>query len=614
MKTTFPRLAIALAALFVSPLSAAPATKTHSFVAASATADGHVRTLKNGRLSCRHATPDEARLLARRGRNVALHGISPVKALAAPASRLTITLRATAQLETYPEAKAAFLKAAEIWMARIQTPVTVIIDVDYGTTNFGEVFPEDVLGSTLSQSLGASDLYGDLALALDSHRPATPAFPATELPTDIGATQYGIGPSAVFRALGFIDAVANPAAEEASFGDPPAIGFNSAFAYDFNPDDGISVGKTDFVAVAVHEIGHVLGFSSAVGRKELDPAASLVYSVWDLYRFRPGVTAQTFSSANRILSSGGEQVYFEGSTSLALSTGRPDGTGGDEQQSSHWKANEMTGVYIGIMDPTIAPGVKEEITANDMLALETMGWTPGSGTAAAYSWILPSSARAPGAGGAFYTTSLSLGNRGSAEARYRLKFLGNNADGTNGQESSEFVLGPNQAVTYEDVLGSVFGLTQNYGAIQVLANVATLSVTGQTSTADPTRPGGTFGQSVPASGTADLITAGLIRSIVGIRQDTSFRTNLVLANAGTSPVTINGTLLSTSGAVLGTKSWTIPPLGMTQDGPIAPSMGASGTVRDAQLLLTTSTSGGTFAAYAAAIDNVTNDPRTLLPK
>ena len=136
-----------------------------------------------------------------------------------------------------------------------------------------------------------------------------------------------------------------------------------------------------------------------------------------------------------------------------------------------------------------------------------------------------------GAGGAFYTTSISIGNRGSAEARYKLKFLGNNADGTGGPESSEFVLGPNQAVTYEDVLGSIFGLTQDFGAIRLTANVTTLNVLGQTSTPDPAKPGGTFGQSVPAFATADLLTSGALRSIVGIREDTSFRTNLILANA-----------------------------------------------------------------------------------
>ena len=96
-------------------------------------------------------------------------------------------------------------------------------------------------------------------------------------------------------------------------------------------------------------------------------------------------------------------------------------------------------------------------------------------------------------------------------------------------------------------------------------------------------------QSVPAFGASDVLTAGSVRSIVGVREDSSFRTNLVLVNTGSSPVTISGTLFSTSGATLGTKTWTLPPFGMTQDGPIVPNMGASGAVRDAQLVLSTST-------------------------
>ena len=245
--------------------------------------------------------------------------------------------------------------------------------------------------------------------------------------------------------------------------------------------------------------------------------------------------------------------------------------------------------------------------------MKDLGWSLASGSPT-NSWILPSSARAPGAGGAFYTTSISIGNRGSAEARYKLKFLGNNTDGTNGQESSEFVLGPNQAVTYEDVLGTIFSLTQDFGAIRLSANVTTLNVLGQTSTPDPSKPGGTFGQSVPAFGTADLLTSGTLRSIVGIREDTSFRTNLILANAGTTQVKVSGTLFSASGAVLGAGDWTLWPLGMMQVSRVVRDLGVTGNIRDAQLLLTTSTSGGSFAAYASVIDNITNDPRTLLPR
>ncbi len=621
MRTKLPHLALALAALLFVPAGeadSAPARHSHQLTAAGA-GDVHVRALRNGRLVCRDATPEERQVLDRSTTSVPLHVISPLRTLSARATGLTLTLRATDQLEANPEAKAAFLKAADIWMSRIGTPVTVIIDVDFGATNFGTAFDENVIGSTRSQGLGADDLYADLADALQTHRPATPAFPAIQLPSDLGSTQEGYGPSALLRAIGFIDAVADPV-KESDWGDPPRIGFNSAIRFDFNPDDGVSPGRYDFVSTAAHEIGHVLGFSSYAGFTEYESTASLSFSVWDLFRFRPGVTAQTFPSANRILSSGGEQVFFEGATSLALSTGRPDGTGGDGFQPSHWKADELSGTYIGIMDPSIASGEKDEITPNDLLALEVMGWTIGSGSAMPYSWILPSSAKSPGQGGAYYTTALSIANRGAAEARYTMKFLGHDADGTNGPKSSEFTLGSNQSVTYEDVLGSVFGQPdRSYGAIQVNANVSTLSVLGQTATPVLTDwascvATGSFGQSVPAFGPADLVSAGSPKVIVGVREDSTSRTNLILANPGTTNVEVSATLFAPSGAVLGSATWTLPPLGMTQKTQFARELGATGDVRDAHVLLSTSTSGGSFAAYAAVIDKTTNDPRTLLPR
>lgn len=621
MRPNPPHLALALATLLFLPAveaASTPARRAHQLTASGA-GDVHVRSLRNGQLVCRDATPEERRTLDRSTTAVPVHVISPVKALSARAAGLTLTLRATEQLEANPEAKAAFLKAADIWMSKISTPVTVIIDVDYGTTAFGTPFEANVIGSTRSQGLGADDLYPDLAAALKDHRPATPAFPASQLPTDLGSTQAGYGPSALLRAIGFIDPVADPV-KESDWGNPPRIGFNSAIRFDFNPDDGISAGRYDFVSTAVHEIGHVLGFSSYAGYTEYDSTASLSFSVWDLFRFRPGVTAQTFPSANRILSSGGEQVFFEGATSLALSTGRPDGTGGDGNQSSHWKADELTGTYIGVMDPTIASGEKDEITPNDLLALQVMGWTTGSGSATPYSWILPSSAKSPGQGGAYYTTALSIANRGAAEARYTMRFLGHDADGTNGPKSLEYTLGSNQSVTYEDVLGSVFGQPdRSYGAIQVNASVSTLAILGQTATPVLTDwascvATGSFGQSVPAFAATDLISAGSPKVIVGVREDATFRTNLILTNAGTANVDVAATLFAPSGAVLGSATWTLPPLGMTQKTQFARELGATGDVRDANVLLSTSTSGGSFAAYAAVIDKTTNDPRTLLPR
>ena len=189
-------------------------------------------------------------------------------------------------------------------------------------------------------------------------------------------------PSAVLRCLRQIGQAANPTIET-SFGSPPAIGFNSAFTFDFDPSNGIDSDKIDFDAVATHEIGHALGFTSRVGNKELSPGSPADLSVWDIFRFRPGVTNGSFQSGVRVLSSGGDQVFFAGTDQIPLSTGRPDGSGGDTFQASHWKDNRLNNnVVIGIMDPAIGRGERNQISANDILALNYMGYRvkqPGGG-------------------------------------------------------------------------------------------------------------------------------------------------------------------------------------------------------------------------------------------
>ena len=73
-------------------------------------------------------------------------------------------------------------------------------------------------------------------------------------------------------------------------------------------------------------------------------------------------------------------------------------------------------------------------------------------------------------------------------------------------------------------------------------------------------------------------------------------------------------LISAEGATLGTKRYRLPPFGMIQVSRVASELAASGDITGARLDLSTPTTGGSFAAYASVIDNVTNDPRTLLPQ
>lgn len=294
---------------------------------------------------------------------------------------LKITLRGTQQLEAFPAAKQAFLRAAARWEAIIQTPITIVIDVDFGPTIFGDPYPDaNTIGATAAQLLGLNNQFPAvrnvlISKAADARQAEIfSALPVLSLVTDLGTTANVAIDTPVLRTYGALPATADPD-NETQFGNPPAIGFNSAFTFDFDPTDGVEAGKTDFEAVASHEIGHALGFSSTVGLKELFPTQPLLASIWDIFRLRrDNLTLGSINSDKRLQLSAGDHVHFVGESLLGLSTGGPDGSGGDGEQSSHWKDDIQTGQYVGIMDPTIGNGLRESATAGDLLALSYFGY------------------------------------------------------------------------------------------------------------------------------------------------------------------------------------------------------------------------------------------------
>ncbi|HYK19103.1 MAG TPA: NF038122 family metalloprotease [Pyrinomonadaceae bacterium] len=299
-------------------------------------------------------------------------------------AHLTIILRATANLDANAPAKAAFIRAAANWENLVSTPVTIYIDVDYGPNNFGQAWPSGVLGSTSSPAPTTAD-YAALrnSLMAGANTPARSAvytgLPASSLPTDLGSVNTVSIAKSIARAIGFSDPTSQPTDSAAR------IGFNSDIVtYDFDPSDGIS-GGTDFEAVATHEIGHALGFTSRSGS---NPVNGLVTpAMWDLYRFRSGTTSGTFATAQRIMTIGGptlnSQYYFvPGDTEIGLSNGGPDPTNdpnkstdnSDGNQSSHWRQASLNGGYIGIMDPRIPSNTRRQITQNDINALNIFGY------------------------------------------------------------------------------------------------------------------------------------------------------------------------------------------------------------------------------------------------
>lgn len=169
------------------------------------------------------------------------------------------------------------------------------------------------------------------------------------------------------------------------------VTFSSNFAFDFDPTDGITANTFDFIGVAIHEIGHALGFVSGVDF--LDQYAlgkgpnagtlgysfndTSIYSALDMFRYSKDPTNLLLGIDKTLdLSVGGEK-YFSidgGKTALfgnTFSTGRYNGDG---QQASHWKDTAGCAIGNGIMDPTFCFGQTGYVTGLDLAAYDAIGY------------------------------------------------------------------------------------------------------------------------------------------------------------------------------------------------------------------------------------------------
>ncbi len=200
------------------------------------------------------------------------------------------------------------------------------------------------------------------------------------------------------------------------------------WSYDFSDRIG-DVGKIDYLSVALHEIGHVLGFVSGVDApnvvfqqeealklsiknvvnqfpdiippalgttKEAIMADSENMSIAELYDLLnqldavPGVSQTDFDNQLVALpeaynyattldlfrySDIGVRDLTHSNTYFSTDNGQTeiaDFANGLSFQGSHWKQSMAN--PLGIMDPLIAPGVTREITAVDLQAFQAMGY------------------------------------------------------------------------------------------------------------------------------------------------------------------------------------------------------------------------------------------------
>ena len=178
--------------------------------------------------------------------------------------------------------------------------------------------------------------------------------------------------------------------------------------------------------------------------------------------------------------------------------------------------------------------------------VESQGAAPP--TSVANTFFVPAVAHTAGRNGAVYTTDLTISNTGKDDASLELKFLGHDADGRNGPTAA-LTVKAGATNTIKDVLGSLFGIHDGFGAIRISSNVATLAIEATTSTPGA---GGTFGQGHAGLSRNELGTSGRSQTLTGLRADSQFRTNLMVVNATAAPLDLAVSLVSETGSVVGT--------------------------------------------------------------
>lgn len=278
-------------------------------------------------------------------------------------------------LAANPAALAAFQRAANQWSIRLTDPVTVTIKADM--QNMGSPV---ILGSTSAVFLTAgfdtirNQLVADSAAdpndAIDAALPTASQFSAF---VPAGDTLNGrlLATKANLKAVGF-------AGLDTAFGATDAsMTFNTGFTFDFDNSNGVSPGTYDFETVVTHEIGHALGFVSIVDTVDFELSQGVNFAIapmlLDLFRFGPVIPTNIaqFTTTPRSLLPGNAAYFVDLNNQWAFSTGQFNGDG---RQASHWKDDALTGVFIGIMDPTLASATIEPITFADTRALDVIGW------------------------------------------------------------------------------------------------------------------------------------------------------------------------------------------------------------------------------------------------
>ena len=215
--------------------------------------------------------------------------------------------------------------------------------------------------------------------------------------------------------------------------------------------------------------------------------------------------------------------------------------------------------------------------------------------------VVPAAAHVAGLQDTNWRSDLEVYNPTGTAVTYTIALLKRDQANPAPQQVAH-AIDPGKSVRFDDVVSSEFGY-QGSGALRITSQSGTLHVTSRTYNQVSA---GTYGQFIAGEGEDRHILYGGEGSVVQLRHDSAYRTNLGIVNVVDMPVSVDVDLYTAGGVLLGSKTIDLGSWEHHQvDGIFATVTG--GDVNDGYAVLRTTTPDGRFLAYASVVDNATGD-------
>jgi len=244
--------------------------------------------------------------------------------------------------------------------------------------------------------------------------------------------------------------------------------------------------------------------------------------------------------------------------------------------------------------------------------MKTSAWMPvvvlGLAFGAYADRIVPSVARTAGRNNAFFLTDARFLNTSKSDTLT----VGVTFYPPGGQPvTEEFTVGPREQVAYDNVVESLFGITDDVTGLLRVAAADSLEVSTRTFNLNDPCTGGTLGTWIPGLLDSEALTAGIIPQAAGSSDPSvGYRTNVIVSNPGDQAASVTLYLKNGDGSSIGTANVVV----MTDEaflGDIFTLVGSSTTETNAFIELV---SDQPVLAISSVVDNLTNDSAVFVAR